>query len=137
MGVDTLICSWKGAKVLLTLDDYMLTGGPALFYLEKFASDPKNTLIFVGFQSNGTLGRKIADGEKIVRLNDKEIEIKMRVEKVKLSAHADYNELLQFVKGIKGLKRIFLVHGEKSEIKEALEKQYEVILPNLGEEIKF
>ncbi len=115
----------------------MLTGGPALFYLEKLAGDPKNTLIFVGYQSNGTLGRKIADGEKSVMLDGKEIEIKMRVEKVKLSAHADYNELLQFVKGIKGLKRIFLVHGEKNEIKDALENQYETIIPNLREEISF
>jgi predicted metal-dependent RNase len=115
----------------------MLTGGPALFYLEKLAEDPRNTLIFAGYQSEGTLGRRIADGERKIVLNEKEIEIKMRVEKVKLSAHADYNELIQFIKGVKGLKRIILVHGEKNEIKDALEKQYEVIIPQLGEEVSF
>lgn len=115
----------------------MLTGGPALLYLERLAGDQKSTIIFVGYQSKGTLGRRIADGEKLVRLKEKEIEIKMRVEKIKLSAHADYSELLQFVKGIKGLKRVVLVHGEKNEIKEALEKQYEVILPSIGEQVNF
>lgn len=115
----------------------MLTGGPALFYLEKLANNPRNTLIFVGYQAEGTLGRKIMDGEKRITLNGREIDIKMRIEKVRLSAHADYNELLQFIKGVKGLKRVVLVHGEKNEIKDALDKQYEVIVPHVGESISF
>ncbi len=115
----------------------MLTGGPVLFYLDKLAENHRNTLVFIGYQGKGTLGRKIADGEREIILNKRKLEIKMRVEKVKLSAHADYNELVQFIKGIRALKRVILVHGEKNELKDVLEKQYEVIVPNIGEELKF
>ena len=115
----------------------MLSGGPAMFYFEKFARDPKNAMIFVGYQAPGTLGRKIADGERKVKLGEKEIDIRMRIEKVRISGHADYNELLQFVKSVKGLKRIFLIHGEKPDIKDALEDKYEVILPRTLETYGF
>lgn len=115
----------------------MLSGGPALFYLEKLAANPANTIIFVGYQAPGTLGSKIAAGEKRVVVGEKEIEIKMAVENVKLSGHADYNELLQFIKNVKGLKRVFLMHGEKAELKDALEKDYEVVVPRLGESFSF
>ena len=111
----------------------MLSGGPALFYLEKFADNPKNKMIFVGYQAKGTLGRRIIDGEKKIILNRKEIELKLKIEKVRLSAHADFNELQQFVNGIKGLERVFLVHGEKIDLKPALEGKFDVIIPSLGE----
>jgi len=112
----------------------MLSGGPALFYLDKLAQDSKNSLVFVGYQAPGTLGEKILEGERRIRLKDREIDLKMRVERIKISGHADYNELLQFVSSIKGLKKIFLFHGEKSDLKESLEKNYEVILPKVHEE---
>jgi len=115
----------------------MLSGGPAMFYFDKFSRDPKNAMIFVGYQAPGTLGRKIADGERKVKLGEKEIDIKMRIEKVRISGHADYNELLQFVKSVKDLKRIFLIHGEKPEIKDALEDKYEVIMPRMLETYGF
>ncbi len=111
----------------------MLTGGPVLFYLEKLGQDPKNTLIFVGYQAEGTPGRRVLEGDRKVRIGDRETELKMRVERIKISGHADYNELLQFIKGIKGLKRVFLMHGEKSDLKEELEKKYETVVPRLLE----
>jgi predicted metal-dependent RNase len=111
----------------------MLSGGPVLFYLQKLGNDPKNKMIFVGYQAPGTLGRKILDGQKKIVLRDKEIELGMKVESIRMSGHADYNELLQFVKGVKGLKKIFLIHGEKTDLKDALEDKYEVILPRLLE----
>jgi len=111
----------------------MLSGGPVLFYLEKLADNPKNRMIFVGYQASGTLGRRIADGERKIYLNDREIELRMKIENIHLSAHSDFNELQQFANGIKGLKRIFLVHGEKTDIKEALERKYDVIIPQPGE----
>jgi predicted metal-dependent RNase len=50
-----------------------------------------------------------------------------------MSGHADYNELIQFARSIKGLKKIFLVHGEETDLAPALEKKYEVIVPRLLE----
>jgi len=122
----------KEPSIIVTTSG-MLTGGPVLFYLDKLAGDPKNAMIFVGYQAEGTPGRKILAGERKIKLRDREIELKLRVEAVKLSGHADYNELLQFVKSIKGLQRIFLVHGDKTDLKETLEKSYEVITPRLLE----
>ncbi|MFH1221562.1 MAG: MBL fold metallo-hydrolase [Candidatus Micrarchaeota archaeon] len=115
----------------------MLSGGPALFYLEKLAGDPRNAIVFVGFQAPGTLGSKILAGQKEINLGGKDLQLRMRVEQIKISGHADYNELLQFVKGIKDLKRIFLIHGEDSDIKDALDKKYEVITPRLLETYGF
>lgn len=115
----------------------MLTGGPALFYLDKLHNDQRNTLVFVGYQAPGTLGSKILAGEKKVVVGEKEIDIKMRVEQIRISGHADYNELLQFIKSTPDLKRIFIIHGEKSELKDALEKKYEVIVPRLLETYGF
>ncbi len=107
----------------------MLSGGPVMFYLEKLSGNPKNTMIFVGYQAPGTRGRKVLEGQKHIMVGDKEVEIKMQIERVRISGHADYNELLNFVKGIKDLKQVFLMHGEKTDLKDALEKDYEVIIP--------
>lgn len=113
----------------------MLSGGPVLYYLEKLAHDPKNSIIFVGYQAEGTLGRKISSGEKEVEFEIdgqvKTLNVRMQVESVRLSGHADYNELIHFIKSIKGLKRIFLMHGEKEDLKIALEKDYQVIQPKM------
>ena len=111
----------------------MLTGGPVLFYLEKLGGDPRNKLIFVGFQAPGTPGQKIIGGERKMRIKDREIDLKLEVEQVKISGHADFNELVQFAKGIRGLKRVFLMHGEKTDLAEVLEKDYEVVVPRLLE----
>jgi len=111
----------------------MLSGGPVLFYLEKLGDNPKNKMIFVGFQAPGTTGRKILEGERKLTLRDREVELKLQIEEVRLSGHADFGELVQFVKGIKGLKRVFIVHGEKTDLGEELQKDYEVTDPRLLE----
>jgi predicted metal-dependent RNase len=122
----------KEPSIIVTTSG-MLTGGPVLFYLEKLASDPRNALIFVGYQAEGTPGRRLMGGQKKLRIYDREIDIKMRVEMVKLSGHADFNELVQFAREIKGLQKVFLVHGEKTKLKDVLEKKYEVVIPRLLE----
>ena len=114
----------------------MLSGGPVLFYLKKLGDNPKNKMIFVGYQAEGTLGKKILDGERKIQIRDDTINLKMKIEQVRMSGHADYNELVQFVKGVKDLKKIFLVHGEDSDLKDALEKNYEVVVPRLLETFK-
>ncbi|MBU0592061.1 MBL fold metallo-hydrolase [Candidatus Micrarchaeota archaeon] len=111
----------------------MLTGGPVGHYLEKLGNDPKNTIIFVGYQADGTPGSKVVRGEKKIMIRDRMIELKLKVESIKLSGHADYNELIQFVHSVKGLKRVFIMHGEKMDMKEELEKKYEVIVPRVLE----
>lgn len=111
----------------------MLSGGPVLFYLDKLGSDPRNTMIFVGYQAEGTTGSKVLNGEKKINIKGKEIELNLKVERVRLSGHADFNELMQFIKSVKGLKKVFLMHGEKTDLKDALDKDYEVVVPRMLE----
>jgi predicted metal-dependent RNase len=122
----------KEPSIIVTTSG-MLTGGPVHTYLSKLGGDPKNTMIFVGYQARGTPGYKVMQGDRSIRLRDREIKLRLQVEKMKLSGHADYNELLQFVRSIKGLKKIFVMHGEKADLKDALEKNYDVVMPKILE----
>jgi len=137
----------------------MLSGGPALTYLRELASNPANLLAFVGYQAEGTLGRRLLDGEREVVIGPwnirkpksgeeaegisaeqeegagKKIKIEMRIEKFDMSAHSDQAGLVQFARTTKELRRIFLIHGEEKkfgELAEAL-RRYEVIIPKNGE----
>jgi predicted metal-dependent RNase len=118
----------KEPSIIVTTSG-MLSGGPVMFYLQKLGKDPKNAMIFVGYQAKGTLGSKIIGGKRRVRIRNREIDLKLQVEYVRLSGHADFKELLQFTKSVKGLKKIFLMHGEKKDLKEELEGKYEVMIP--------
>lgn len=93
----------------------MLTGGRILNYLEVQAQNPKNTLLFVGYQAEGTRGRKLLEGAKGFKAYGKWVPFEMRIETVQgLSAHADHEELLGWLNKIQSEpERIFIVHGEK------------------------
>lgn len=93
----------------------MLTGGRMLNYLELQATNPDNLLIFVGYQAEGTRGRKLLDGEKEIKIYGQLIPFNMKVEEVEgLSAHADQTELLDWLSKIKKQpQKVFIMHGEK------------------------
>jgi len=92
----------------------MMTGGRILNYLETNSADPKNTLLFVGYQAEETRGRKILEGAREVKVYGKTLPFRMQVEEIEgLSAHADQLELLNWVKDIKNKpENVFLIHGE-------------------------
>lgn len=81
--------------------------------------NPKNTILFVGYQAPGTLGRKIVDGAKIVKIFGEEVAVNARVEYIEgYSGHADQAGLLHFVNSfVKKPNHIFLVHGEEESQK--------------------
>ena len=113
----------------------MMTGGPVLSYLEGMAKAHENKLILVGYQAEGTLGKAIQDGAREVQIDGKKVEVNMKVEKYHLSAHADRQQLLSFVGRVKGLKRIFIVHGEperSKELQESLSGKYSADVPELA-----
>ena len=78
------------------------------------------TILFVGYQAVGTLGRHILEGEKEVKLFGETIEVRARIESLKgISGHADLDGLLKWVEGFKKpLKRVFVVHGEDTVTEE-------------------
>ncbi len=104
----------------------MLTGGRILNYLEKQAGNPKNTLLFVGYQAPGTRGRRLLEGENELKVYGKFVPFKMQVKEVEgLSAHADDTELIHWLKKIRTKpKTVYLVHGERQAAL-ALKKEIE------------
>jgi KH/beta-lactamase-domain protein len=97
----------------------MLIGGPAMEYLKAFASDPKNTLIFVGYQAEGTLGRRIQKGWKEIPVSSeggrvRNLELKLNVETIEgLSGHSDRNQLVSYIYKL-GTRpeRVIVNHGD-------------------------
>ncbi len=104
-----------GPKVIIA-GSGMSAGGRILHHERRYLPDPNSTLLFIGFQAEGTLGRKILDGDKEVNIFDEKISVLCRVEAIGgYSAHADQPALLDWVaKGAEGrlLKKVFTVQGE-------------------------
>jgi metallo-beta-lactamase family protein len=75
-------------------------------------------VLFVGYQSEGTRGRRLLDGEKQIKIHGQFIDVKARVMKVSgFSAHADWKEMLQWMEGFTTPpKQVLLVHGEPSSL---------------------
>ncbi len=126
-------------RAIIVSTSGMLTGGPSVYYLKKLAGDKDNSVILVGYQAEGTLGRQISEGARNVIIGDEEVEIKLRVHQLRLSAHADRNDLLNWIKENHPREQVFLVHGEKEKQKSfsrTLEKKgIQNSIPEPGEEI--
>ncbi|GAB5046504.1 MBL fold metallo-hydrolase RNA specificity domain-containing protein [Thermodesulfovibrio sp. TK110] len=103
----------------------MCQGGRIVYHLYHNIDREECSIIFVGFQAKGTLGRKIVDGEKEVSILGKTLPIRAKVYTIGgFSAHADRDELLQWIESIKTKPEIFLVHGE-AEVIEAFKNSIE------------
>ena len=100
----------------------MLEGGPVLEYFKNIAPDKKNKVLFVSYQVNGTMGRRVLDGSKQVSMLGKEgkvevVTINCSVEKLEgFSGHSDYNQLMSFVQRLRPkLRRVLVNHGERKK----------------------
>ncbi|MBW3613136.1 MAG: MBL fold metallo-hydrolase [Chloroflexi bacterium] len=99
----------------------MLTGGRIMHHLKDFLPDPKCTILFIGYQAEGTLGRHLQNGGKTARIDGQEFPIRCRVRSISgFSAHADQHELEAWLRHFGGTgsrpngrpKRVFIVHGD-------------------------
>jgi metallo-beta-lactamase family protein len=93
----------------------MATGGRILHHLKHRIEDHRNTILFIGFQAQGTKGRFLVDGAEEIRIHKQNFRVKARIEYMDgLSAHADYEEILQWLSSFKKPPRkVFLTHGEE------------------------
>ena len=103
--------------------------GRVLHHLRNNIQDPKNTVLITGFQAENTLGRKLVEGQKEVKIFGEPIEVRAEVDSLQaLSGHADREELLKWMKPMTPtLKKVFLVHGEPEQstgLIEAIRKTY-------------
>ena len=105
--------------VIIIAGSGMCTGGRVKHHLINNISRPESTILFVGFQAIGTLGRQILDGKKQVRILGNIYPVKARVERINgFSAHADKEEMLGWLKKMKTPPRgVFVVHGEPESAK--------------------
>jgi KH/beta-lactamase-domain protein len=101
----------------------MLEGGPVIEYFKNWASDEKNTIIFVSYQIEGTMGKRVQKGVNEVAMMDNEgkmavVQVKMQNESIEgFSGHSDRRQLISYLSHLKPKpERIFVVHGEKSKI---------------------
>ncbi len=92
----------------------MCTGGRIKHHLVNNITRPENTIMFVGYQAVGTLGRRIVNGEKEVRILGQDYPVIARIARINgFSAHADKEELFEWLSGLKKPPRkLFVVHGE-------------------------
>ncbi len=92
----------------------MATGGRVLHHLKAALPDPRNTVLFAGYQAVGTRGRSLVDGAQAVKIHGQMIPVRARIELVEsMSAHADSNEILRWLGGfVHPPRRTFIVHGE-------------------------
>ncbi len=92
----------------------MCTGGRVLHHLKQFLPDPKSTVLFVGYQTPGTRGRALLDGAGEVKIHGEYVPVGARIALIDaLSAHADYAEMLEWLRASKiAPTRVFVTHGE-------------------------
>jgi len=106
----------EGPMIIISASG-MCEGGRILHHLANTIGDPRNTILIVGFQAEGTLGKKLVDQETRVKIYGEEYQRRAPVVVLNgFSAHADRNDLLGFVSGMKRKPgRIFVVHGNEEQ----------------------
>jgi len=110
----------ENAPAIIIATSGMLEGGPVLEYFRNIAPDKKNKILFVSYQVNGTLGRRVLEGAKQVSLIGREgkvevVSIECGIERLDgFSGHSDYNQLISFVHKLRPkLRRVLVNHGER------------------------
>jgi metallo-beta-lactamase family protein len=103
------------ASAIIISANGMAEAGRILHHLKNNIEDPDNTVLLVSFMAENTLGRRLQDGEKNVRIFGESYTVRADVQVIDgYSAHADQEELLEWVKPLdpKAVSQVFLVHGE-------------------------
>jgi metallo-beta-lactamase family protein len=120
----------------------MCQAGRIVHHLKHTVSDPRNVILIVGFMAKGTLGRRIVEKKRKLLIHGEYYDLKADVVALnEFSAHGDKLELLENIKNIKGLRQIFVVHGEETETAVMRDNIYGILkfkgrvdAPTMGEE---
>jgi metallo-beta-lactamase family protein len=132
----------KRAKVVIAASG-MITGGRVLSYLERYIGLPETTVIIVGYQAEGTRGRKLLEGANEIKIYGKYYDVKASIIEIEgLSAHGDQNDLLNWLSELESKpKKVFLVHGENQpmdELRIKINEKYgfDCSIPLMGQEFE-
>jgi metallo-beta-lactamase family protein len=128
-----------GPRIIISASG-MLTAGRVLHHLKRLLPDPKNLILLVGFQAEGTRGRAMLEGARTVRVHGEDVPIHAQFIGLSgLSGHGDRSELLRWVRtAATPPRRIFVTHGEPAAsraLAQLLERETgsAVVVPALGE----
>lgn len=134
------ILKQPGPKIVISASG-MATGGRILHHLRNYLPDKKNHVLFVGFQSPGTRGSRILNGDDEIKIFGDYIPVRAGVSRLEgFSGHADHGEVLKWCKGFSEPPGVtYLVHGEPDSLQaqwEALnDRGWNVKIPEYGEEV--
>jgi metallo-beta-lactamase family protein len=133
----------KGAKVVIAASG-MITGGRVLSYLENYIGVPETTIVIVGYQAEGTRGRKLIEGAKSIKIFGNYYKVHAKIVEINgLSAHGDQADLLAWISELENKPhKVFLVHGEHAAADELRIKIREIYkincsIPLMGQEFDF
>ena len=131
------------APVVIVSASGMATGGRVLHHMAHYIGDARNTILFAGFQAAGTRGARLVNGEKEIKIHGRMYNVEAEIANLAgLSAHADYAEIIDWLRGFRGAPRtVYLTHGEpeaaasfKEKIEEAL--GWNVEIPEYLDEVE-
>jgi metallo-beta-lactamase family protein len=132
----------RGPMVIISASG-MATGGRVVHHLKAFAPDPRNMIVLAGFQAAGTRGAALAAGAEAIKIHGEYVPVRAEVVKMdNLSAHADYAEILDWLRAFKRPpKRTFVTHGEPAaadELRRRIEEAlgWAVSVPEYGEKVE-
>ncbi|QBZ96705.1 MBL fold metallo-hydrolase RNA specificity domain-containing protein [Flavobacterium sangjuense] len=132
----------KRPKVVIAASG-MVTGGRVLSYLEEYIGLPETAIIMVGYQGEGTRGRKLLEGATEIKIHGKYYPVLAKILEIQgLSAHGDQNDLLNWLSELKNKpKKVFLVHGENQpadELRIKIQEKYgfDCAVPLMGQEFE-
>ena len=129
-------------KVIISASG-MATGGRVLHHLKRYAPDPKNTILFAGFQAGGTRGAAMMAGAESVKIHGEYVPVRAEVSNLDmLSAHADADEILRWLRGFKAAPRMtFITHGEPAAsdaLRHRIEEElgWPCLVPDHGQKVE-
>jgi metallo-beta-lactamase family protein len=133
----------EGGKVIIA-GSGMMSGGRIVGHAAHYLGNASNRLLIVGYQGEVTLGRELMEGKKQITIDKVRIQVKASVNTTHaMSSHADQGQLLQWLRSIQGVKKVFLTHGEDTSraalaVKVSQELGIsDVTLPVLNQEVSF
>ena len=129
----------QGPVVIISASG-MVENGRILHHLKHSLRNPKNVILITGYQARDTLGRKLLEGWERVKIFGRWYKVNARIKVLnELSAHADGEDLTDYILKTKGVKKVFLVHGEEDRSQALRQnilkrnKNIEVIIPQFGQ----